>query len=104
MSLLLVIEDKAAAEIADANNWYAQKSSVAAINFEREIVETVDRLKTNTIEHHQVIPGVRVCPLKTFPYNIYYRVQKEENTIQLIAVLHSQRATDFIKKGLMISE
>lgn len=104
MSFKIIIEDRAASEIQEANNWYFQKSALAASNFKNEITQTLNSLKTGIIEYREAIPGVNLFQLKIFPYNIYYRKLNEINAIQIIALLHNKREPDFIIRRLHNNE
>ena len=100
MSFALLIQDEAKAEIREAYNWYLQKSSVAASNFENEVTNAFDILMGGATEYREVIAGVRMLPLAVFPYNVYYRRIEREKSVQVIAVLYSKRNPDFILKHL----
>jgi len=98
MSYVIIIEDKATEDITEARKWYSQKSDLAAFNLETEIRQNIDSLKNSIIEHREVKKGVKLLPLKIFPYNIYYRKSEATETIQIIAVLHNKRDQNFILK------
>ena len=100
MSFEIIIEEKAADDIREASDWYFQKSIQAAANFENEIVEAFEHLKSNTFGYREVIQGVKAFPLSIFPYNIYYRQLNEEKIIQIVAVLHTKRNPDVVMKRL----
>ena len=100
MSLEIIIEDKAAKDIREANDWYFQKSIQAAANFENEIRESLEQLKTGIIEHREITQGVHVITLSAFPSNVYYKKLTEKNIIHIVAVLHNKRNPDFVLKRL----
>lgn len=96
MSLTLVIDDRAATEIAEAYNWYLRKSDQAAVNFKNEVTEAFDLLEQDIIVHVETFRKLRRCPLKISPYYIYQR-KENEKIIQVVAFLHNKRANDFIE-------
>lgn len=100
MSFALVIQDEAKNELREAQAYYLQKSDSAASNFESAITDAFARLTSGVVDYREAITGVRMLSLPAFPYNVYYRRREEENTVQVVAILHSKRDPAFILRRL----
>lgn len=100
MTFTIVIEQRAMKDISEIVNWYLSKSLVSVENFEKEITQVLEKLKTSITEHRKIIQNIRLLPLKVFPYNIYYIKRESQNKIFIVAVLHNKRDTPFIIKRL----
>ena len=100
MSFAIVIEDEAKNELREAQTYYLQKSDIAALNFENEITDAFARLGSGIVDYREVVTGVRMLILTAFPYNVYYRRLEKENTVQVIAILHTKRDPAFVLKRL----
>lgn len=104
MSYALAIQDGAKNELREAQAYYLQKTNVAASNFESEITNAIARLTSGTVDYREVVAGVRMVSPTAFPYNIYYRRLEKENTIQVIAILHSKRDPAYVLKRLSLDK
>lgn len=93
------ITESAKTDINDIKKWYKDQSLIAAKNFLFELTEAVDSLQKDNKEHKQVFGKHRLL-LKKFPYAIYYNRLPDNNTTEIIAVLHNKRDSSFIKKRL----
>jgi plasmid stabilization system protein ParE len=101
MSFKIILEERAEHEIREIYAWYFNKSVLAAGNLQKEITQTIESLKSGMVEHRKLMAQIRRIQLKIFPYNIYYIKQDSDQIIQIIAVLHNKRDTDFVITRLL---
>lgn len=89
MSLPLVINPLAEADLADARAWYeSQRSGLGD-----ELIAGVD-VALRLVQEHPLTPAivfrdVRRVLVRRFPYGIFYRVDDDQITV--IAVYHARR-------------
>lgn len=101
MSFKIILEERAAHEIREVYAWYFEKSILAAENLQKELTQTIENLKSEKAEHRKIISQIRIIQLKIFPYNIYYIKRDADQIIQILAVLHNKRDTDFVITRLL---
>jgi plasmid stabilization system protein ParE len=100
MSIGLLLIDEAIADIKQAHEWYLLNAEEIAGKFEETVQDLFAHLARNVADYREVISGVKSAPLPTFPYNVYYKREEEQEAIIVIAVLHIRRNTDFVLKRL----
>ncbi|MEY2829988.1 MAG: hypothetical protein RIQ33_1846 [Bacteroidota bacterium] len=102
MSYLLEVQTAAEKDLAEATYWY--ESHLEGLGLELLICF---RASTQQIQQHPLgyevkykIKGraVRVAMLNRFPYGVYFFV--DENTIQIVAVMHAKRSDRNWKKRM----
>lgn len=84
--------DKAFASMYEAVDYVAQHNPYAAARLLERFFKTVDLLAFMPLmsPKHSKRENVRVCPVVE-PYLIYYLVLEDENTIEIMDVIHGAR-------------
>ena len=73
MSMRLIIRPKAKVDLAEAKVWYDQQRKGLAGEFRLCIEEAMERIRRMPELHAETDKGVRRCPVRRFPYAIYYK-------------------------------
>ena len=81
--------EAAEAKVEAAQDWYAERSLMAASGFVHELSKTIDRIVEAPHRYPKAEHGTRRVLFDRFPYSIYYRVSGE--TLVVIAVAHPKR-------------
>ena len=77
------------ADLLEATEWYAERSSFAATGFLREIEHAVARIGEAPKRYPSTRLGCRRFVLLNYPYDVVYRVSQVE--IEIVAVAHHAR-------------
>jgi plasmid stabilization system protein ParE len=78
-------------EYEDATEWYREKSEKAAINFETEVLASVELLRFNPYNYKRGYKQFREVSLKRYPYSIIYFIAEEERLIIILSFFHHKR-------------
>ncbi|HEX6084132.1 MAG TPA: type II toxin-antitoxin system RelE/ParE family toxin [Thermoanaerobaculia bacterium] len=87
------LHPEAEQELAEAREWYAVRSEVAAQAFSLEISRAIERIIEAPRRYPLGRRGERRFVLDRFPYTILYRVREED--IFITAVAHHSRRPDY---------
>ena len=79
----------AEAEFTDALCWYAERSTLVALEFDAEFSESIARIQEFPERYPALDGRHRFFLMRRFPYQIIYRWTNEQITI--IAVAHTSR-------------
>ena len=85
----LDILPEAVEEAAEAREWYAERSPMAAERFIEELDHAVNRIVESPRTWPPYLHGTRRYLLHRFPHMIVYR--EEEDRILAVAVAHGKR-------------
>src|SRR5437764_2396878 len=80
---------EAVEEIDATFQWYEERRPGLGMEFFSVFLEQLDRIQENPEGWAVLYRKVRACPMRRFPYVIYYRVLPDE--INVIAVQHGHR-------------
>jgi toxin ParE1/3/4 len=86
----VVVSVRANKEIENAAEYYALYSAKAPFHFIDSLQKAFDALKHNPF-YGVRYKNVRAYKLKKFPYNLYYIVNENKNTIRILACFHNNR-------------
>jgi plasmid stabilization system protein ParE len=89
MAATLDFSTAARAEFDEAFNWYAERSTSAAIGFALEIDVAIESIKENPRQFATTYAGCQLCRLKRYPYCVVYRL--DADTISVVAIAHTKR-------------
>ena len=89
MSLPVVYRDEVPDEINAAVAWYEQQRTGRGAEFMADLQEQLTRIANTPLLYGVLHRQVRGCPMRHFPYVVYYRV--ESSQIVIIAVQHGAR-------------
>lgn len=89
MSLPLIIEPEAEAEIVEIADWYNQRNTAARIAFLRAVNRALEFIREHPKQYQIVYREVRRTLLDGFPYNLFYKASDDQ--ILIVACFHSSR-------------
>lgn len=86
---LIVIEDRASAEVEEAFQWYEEQRAGLGVELRQDLRETLVTISEHPRLYRSVGRGARHALLKRFPYAAFYREYPE--FISVFAFLHTHR-------------
>lgn len=89
MSLPLVVEPEAAAEIEEAVQWYEGRSVGLGLELARLVRATFSVIERTPLQFPEVERGIRRAVMRRFPYAVYFIVDPDR--IAVIAIFHHRR-------------
>ena len=89
MNLPIIYHPDARQEFDEAYDCYEQSRLGLGEAFADRVEYYLDRILANPHMHSEVMPGIRKCVVRRFPYILIYRV--EVDCIHIIAVFHTSR-------------
>ena len=93
----------AAAELLAAEEWYAERSMVAARSFIEESNAVFDRLQEAPERWPMSEDGTRRALFGRFPFSVIYRV-RADRVAEVVAVAHQRREPGYWKYRLGSAE
>lgn len=79
----------AEADADNAQQWYAERSAIAARTFLTELIASVDRVLQSPESWPHYLAGTRRYVFPKFPFSLVYRVSGDVLTV--VAVAHHRR-------------
>ncbi len=70
-------------------DWYAERSTQAAVRFAAAVDAALDRIVANPTQFASPDGVHRECPVKKFPFRIVYRLV--DNRVLVVAIAHAKR-------------
>jgi plasmid stabilization system protein ParE len=96
--LPLQVTHRAAREIRAASKWWDKNRPAAPEAFRESLEEAFALLGTQphlgTVATNVKLPGARRLHLSRIHYYLYYRIQSEPGTVEVIALWHTSRYPD----------
>ena len=89
MSLPLVVEPEAAAELEEAVQWYEGRSVGLGLELARLVRATFSAIERTPLQFPEVERGIRRAVMRRFPYAAYFIVDPDR--IAVIAIFHHRR-------------
>ncbi len=87
-----MIRRLAQAEVAEAFEWYRERSVAAACEFLAEVERAIEGIQDDPMRFPVVHGRVRRVLLRRFPYAVYFKVY--EHTVSVLGVIHGNRHQD----------
>jgi plasmid stabilization system protein ParE len=93
MSWRVVVRTEAGDDVAEAADWYDERSSGLGDEFIKEVLKVFDALTENPLLNSRRHPrkNIRWRYPDRFPYRVIYQVLEEQQTVIIAAVLHAAR-------------
>ena len=91
----VVLDPRAEADARHAFLWYAERSPVAAADFQAVFTQAVEDLAETALTWPEKERGIRARVLDRYPYTLFYRVALGE--ILIVAVAHQRRKPGYWK-------
>lgn len=82
-----------------AQEWYADRSIVAAYAFVSELTTAVALIKEAPRMWPEFSSGTQRYPLPRFPFSLIYRIQAD-SLVEVIAVMHQKKKPGYWSKRL----
>jgi len=89
MTYRLLVRPQAAAEPAEAVDWYEQRSKGLGSEFLRSDDAALAQIARNPLQYQVVMGQARRAPLRRFPYSLTYTVFERE--VVILACFHGSR-------------
>lgn len=86
--MIIRFTPEAETELAEAREWYAHQREDLDLEFMQSIDDALSLIITNPNQYPKVYRSLRRCPIRRFPFAIFYDVADE---VEVIAVFHSRR-------------
>jgi plasmid stabilization system protein ParE len=90
MAYKITVSPRAQKEIENAIDYYALYSEDAPIIFISALKEAYNTLATNPFFRVRY-KNIRVLKLMKFPYSLYFIINEDRNTVQVLACFHNKR-------------
>jgi plasmid stabilization system protein ParE len=85
----LILGPQAEAEIAEAGNWYDERSPGLGLDFLHAVEAMLTEIKQNPLQYQIAWNHFRRAGLHRFRYNLIYRVSAQ--VIRVVACVHGAR-------------
>ncbi len=86
---------RAKEEFKNSAKFYESRVSGLGIRFKNEIDKHINFIRNNPKAAELKYDDIRVLVVKTFPFTIHYRIEK--NLILILAIFHSSRNPNNLK-------
>ena len=93
-----VFHPDAALEFKDAVRRYAEMDSALGSDFEAKVEESLVNAVVFPDAWRELVPGIRRCLLRRFPYGIIYT--HDEDNFYVLAIMHLHQKPDYWKKRI----
>jgi len=90
MAYNIIISSRALAEIEAAIDFYIIHSNDAPGKFIAALIEIYNSLSNNPFKRIRY-KNIRAASLKKFPYSLYFVINKQKNTVRVLACFHNKR-------------
>ena len=87
--LSIVLRPEAEQDIAEARDWYEERSAALGQDFVSAVDATVAGIAERPLAFPEVHGATRRAVIRRFPYGVYYRIADRE--IVILAVMHGHR-------------
>lgn len=89
MSLPLIVNPEAEADLSEAMAWYEQRRPGLGQDLLARVADVFDRIQRSPELHSKAFRDLRLALVRHFPYVVVYRLDDDQITI--IAVYHTCR-------------
>jgi plasmid stabilization system protein ParE len=79
----------ARSDFDESFDWYAQRSTQAAVRFAATVDAALDKVAANPAQFASPDGVHRECPVKRFPFRIVYRLV--DNRVLIVAIAHAKQ-------------
>lgn len=84
-------------DIAQAVDWYNEKQTGLGDRFLNNVRKQTAKLSTSALHFAVKYDDVRCMCIKKFPYLVHYRVNQQNQTVKVEALLHTSRDPELWK-------
>jgi len=98
MNYKVIVSEKAENHLNNAVEWYENEKAGLGVFFLVSVKECIRFLITNPFAFVVVYKKIRKVNIKKYPYSLYYKINKEDNELLIIAVLHTSRSPEILNE------
>ena len=91
MSFKIIIKKEAQFDLDEAIIWYEEQRIGLGLELVFEFDKTVQKITINPFYASCILADARSASLKTFPYEIVYRIDEIKKQVRIIAFSHQKR-------------
>jgi plasmid stabilization system protein ParE len=92
--LLAIAQD----ELDEAISWYAAQAPGLGEGFLVEVLRSIQLIQRHPEGWHALVPGIRRCRLRRFPYSVIYTA--EQGDLLVLAIAHQHRKPAYWQKRI----
>lgn len=93
MSYIILYHTDAMQDIISAQHWYKEQLSDLDKKFASAIKQTIKHISSNPLLFEIRYRNIRIAYTPIFPYGIHYTIDTDNNTVVILAVMHTSRKT-----------
>jgi plasmid stabilization system protein ParE len=91
MSYSTILHPRARKELLEAWIWYEEKQSGLGDRFENEVYKRINQIEQNPERYPERKKTFHETKIKTFPFLVIYRIEKEQSLIIVSSIFHTKR-------------
>jgi toxin ParE1/3/4 len=100
MSYSVSILSEAELDIDNAYIWYELAQIDLGNKFYKKVDESIVFISNNPYSCQVIYKGIRRFVLKKFPYGVYYKVNFDQQEIQIVGEIHFKRSPKIIRQRI----
>ncbi len=85
------IEPEALADIQDITDWYNKVQKGLGKRFQNRVIKQINSLSRNPHFYAVRYKEIRCMIVKKFPYMVHFYINDENNTVEILAVISTDR-------------
>lgn len=85
------IEPEALADIQEITDWYNEQQSGLGARFQKTAIQQINSLSNDPQIYAIRYKQIRCVAIKKFPYMAHFYINTENNTIEVLAVISTDR-------------
>jgi toxin ParE1/3/4 len=93
---------QARADIAEAADYYEQKSEGLGDKFVDRVLEAVEKIAANPHGYAKVFQNLRRCNVPKFAYALWFEIRPDNSLV--VACLHAKRSSQLAKERVPVVE
>jgi len=93
MARIVEFDSDAREEFDEAFNWYATRSTVAAVGFASEIEAAIEKIERDPERFAFTFAKCQYGMLERYPYSVVY--YHKNNRITIVAIAHAKRKSNY---------
>ena len=97
MSYSIWIKRETQLDIDQAVIWYETQKLNLGLDLRFELDKVINKIAANPYYAWCIFEDTRAASLKTFPYEIVYRIYEDEKRVNIIALSHQHRKPHWYK-------
>jgi plasmid stabilization system protein ParE len=85
------IEPEALADIQEITDWYNEAHAGLGVRFQKTAIKQINSLRKDPQIYALRYPEIRCLVIKKFPYMIHFYLNEENKTVEVLAVISTDR-------------